>query len=97
MAWQPPAQDGGIGKLLFGSQEGDSVIRGGFAMAFQRPGMSDFTGAFGDNQGISVNLKRDSAPATSARCRSCCATHALTLPATPARHAIRPCRRSPAA
>src|SRR6185295_11309125 len=46
-----------------GSQEGDSVIRGGFGMAFQRPGMSDFTGVFGGatgNQGISVNLNRDS-------------------------------------
>jgi hypothetical protein len=33
--------------MLFGSQEGDSVIRGGFAMAFQRPGMSDFTTPIG--------------------------------------------------
>ena len=30
-------------------------------MAFQRPGMSDFTGAFGANQGILVNLNRDNA------------------------------------
>ena len=62
-AWQPPSQDHGIGHLIFGSQEGDSVIRGGFGMAFQRPGMSDFTGVFGGatgNQGISVNLNRDS-------------------------------------
>ena len=32
---------------------------GGAAMAFQRPGMSDFTGIYGANQGISVNLTRD--------------------------------------
>ncbi len=30
-------------------------------MAFQRPGMSDFTGTFGANQGISVALNRDQA------------------------------------
>jgi hypothetical protein len=60
LAWQPPGQSGGIGRLIFGSQEGDSVIRGGFAMAFQRPGMSDFTGPFGNNQGLSVSLNRDS-------------------------------------
>ena len=60
VAWQLPGMETGIGRLLFGSQEGDSVIRGGAAMAFQRPGMSDFTGAFGANQGISVNLTRDS-------------------------------------
>ena len=30
-------------------------------MAFQRPGMSDFTGVFGANQGLQVNLNRDNA------------------------------------
>ncbi len=60
VAWQLPAMEKGLGRLLLGSQEGDSVIRGGAAMAFQRPGMSDFTGVFGANQGISVNLTRDS-------------------------------------
>ncbi len=60
-AWpgRPPAQSSGLGRLLLGSQDGDSVIRGGFAMAYQRPGMFDFTGTFGANQGIAVNLLRD--------------------------------------
>ena len=58
-AWQPPSQDRGLGRLICGSQDGDSVIRGGFGMAFQRPGMSDFTGVFGANQGLSVSLNRD--------------------------------------
>jgi len=58
-AWQVPAQGNRIGRWLFGSQEGDSVIRGGAAVAFQRPGMVDFTGPFGDNQGLSVALLRD--------------------------------------
>ena len=54
-AWQFAGVDNGIGRLIFGSQEGDSVIRGGFGVAFQRPGMSDFTGVFGANQGIQVD------------------------------------------
>ena len=43
-------------------------------MAFQRPGMSDFTGVFGDNQGISVDADSAIHDGNSARCRSCCAT-----------------------
>ena len=35
------------------------MIRGGFGVAYQRPGMSDFTGVFGANQGIQVTLQRD--------------------------------------
>ena len=49
-------------------------------MAFQRPGMSDFTGTFGANQGIAFTLTRDSA---TRRCRCCCAT-SRALPAAPA-------------
>jgi hypothetical protein len=63
-AWQAPGSDNGIGRLFFGAEEGDSVLRGGAAMAFQRPGMSDFTGTFGGNQGIQVTLNRDSTNAT---------------------------------
>jgi len=32
-AWQPPSQDRGFGRLIFGSHGGDSVIPGGFGMA----------------------------------------------------------------
>jgi hypothetical protein len=59
IAWQAPGQDNALGRLILGSQEGDSVIRGGFALAFQRPGMSDFALTFAANQGIAVNLLRD--------------------------------------
>src|SRR4029077_15953280 len=83
-AWQPPSQDRGCGRLSFGSQEGVSVIRGGFGMAFQRPGMSDFTGPFGNNQGLSVNLNRDSATGNLGTLpRLLRNRDALTLPATP--------------
>jgi hypothetical protein len=64
VAWQTPAQSNALGRLILGSHDGDSVIRGGFAMAYQRPGMSDFTGVFGANQGISVNLLRDNTNAS---------------------------------
>ncbi|HEX8029339.1 MAG TPA: hypothetical protein VF491_12790, partial [Vicinamibacterales bacterium] len=58
LAWQVPPSTGFM-KVLRGSEEGDVVIRGGWMMAFQRPGMSDFTGTFGANQGIQANLQTD--------------------------------------
>ncbi len=64
MAWQAPGSESSIGGLFLGSEEGDSVFRAGAAMAFQRPGMSDFTGTFGGNQGIQVTLNRDSTNTT---------------------------------
>jgi hypothetical protein len=63
-AWQLPASGNGLGRMLLGSASGDSVVRAGWAMAFQRPGLSDFTGVFGANQGIQVTLNRDSNNAT---------------------------------
>jgi hypothetical protein len=57
-AWQVPPSTG-VMKWLRGGEEGDVVIRAGWAMAFQRPGMSDFTGVFGDNQGIQATLQAD--------------------------------------
>src|SRR5262249_8864052 len=59
VAYQVPGMNGGFGRALFGAVEGDSVVRGGFALAYQRPGMSDFTGVFGANQGIQQTLQRD--------------------------------------
>lgn len=57
-AWQVPPASGFMG-LLRGTEEGDVVLRAGWAMAYQRPGMSDFTGVFGANQGIQVSLQTD--------------------------------------
>jgi carboxypeptidase family protein/TonB-dependent receptor-like protein len=84
-AWQVPGFDGSFGRLVFGSQEGDSVIRGGFGMAYQRPGMSDFTGAFNNNQGLSVALNRDAATGNLGPLPLLLRnTSALTLPSAPA-------------
>jgi hypothetical protein len=49
-----------LGSIL-GRQEGDSVIRGGFTMGYNRPGMSDFTGAIDDNPGIAQTANRNHA------------------------------------
>jgi hypothetical protein len=40
---------------------GDSVLRAGFNRAYQRGGMSDFTGVFGNNPGISIDATRSQA------------------------------------
>ncbi len=58
-AWQVPTSTGAMARWFTGSTEGDAVIRGGWAMAFQRPGMSDFTGVFGANFGIQASLQTD--------------------------------------
>ena len=58
-AWQLPGHTGAMGKIL-GADEGDSVVRAGFGMAYNRPGMSDFTGPFGANRGILATLDRSS-------------------------------------
>ena len=52
---------GGIGLLrpLFGSEEGDSVLRAGYTLAYDRQGMSTFATAIDDNPGISQDASRN--------------------------------------
>ncbi len=45
-------------RTLFGAP-GDTVIRGGFNLAFQRGGMSDMTEVYGDNPGIQIDATRN--------------------------------------
>lgn len=86
-AWQVPPSAGFM-RWLRGSEEGDVVVRGGWAMAFQRPGLSDFTGVFGDNQGIAVSLERNQNNATLPillrNSPTLPGAPAVTLPAAPA-------------
>jgi hypothetical protein len=56
-AWTIGA-DSGILHAVFGSK-GNSVLRAGANLAYQRGGMSDFTGVFGTNQGITLDLTRN--------------------------------------
>jgi hypothetical protein len=58
VAWTLPGRTGLLGRV-FGSQESDSVLRAGYTLGYNRPGMSDFTGAIDDNPGISQNSSRN--------------------------------------
>ena len=62
LTWAPGPRSGFVGRLI--GEEGDSVIRGGYATAYQRPGMSDFTGVFGANEGLRITAERSLASGT---------------------------------
>jgi hypothetical protein len=51
---------GFLGSLL-GKESGDSVVRAGFSMGYNRPGTSDFTGAIAANPGVSLSANRNHA------------------------------------
>ena len=50
--------DSGILHAILGSK-GNSVLRAGASLAYQRGGMSDFTGVYGSNPGISIDATRN--------------------------------------
>ena len=54
VTWRPTVENALLGKL-FGHEP---VFRAGFAMAYSRNGMSDFTDIFGANPGISIVANR---------------------------------------
>jgi hypothetical protein len=56
-AWTIGA-DQGIWHKILGSH-GDSVIRGGYNIAYQRGGMNDFTEVYGGNPGILIDATRN--------------------------------------
>ncbi len=56
-AWTPSERTGFFRRLL--GREGDSVFRAGYAMAFNRNGMSDFSGIFGNNPGSQITAARN--------------------------------------
>ena len=55
-AWTPSAESGWMGRFV--GQPGDTVLRAGWSRAFQRPGMSDFTGRLDDNPGLTITADR---------------------------------------
>jgi hypothetical protein len=55
-AWTTGAEKGVWHKIL--GSHGDSVVRGGYSIAYQRGGMSDFTGVYGSNPGIVIDATR---------------------------------------
>ena len=58
VAWTLPGRSGLVGRM-FGSEEGDSVLRAGYTLGYNRPGMSDFTGTIDDNPGIAQTHNRN--------------------------------------
>ena len=56
-AWTLGGREGMLGGL-FGRTEGDSVLRAGYTLGYNRPGMSDFTGTIDDNPGVSQSADR---------------------------------------
>jgi hypothetical protein len=50
--------DSGILHAILGSK-GTSVLRAGASLSYQRGGMSDFTGVYGNNPGISIDASRN--------------------------------------
>jgi len=50
--------DNGLLRAIFG-KPGDSVLRAGYSVSYQRGGMSDFTGVFGANPGVSIDATRN--------------------------------------
>ena len=58
VAWTLGGSDGLLGGLL-GRAEGDSVLRAGYTLGYNRPGTSDFTGTIDDNPGISQTASRN--------------------------------------
>jgi hypothetical protein len=55
--WTPGARGGFLGSIL--GDSGDTSISAGFSRAFDRRGMSDFTGVFGGNPGLTVTATRN--------------------------------------
>jgi hypothetical protein len=57
LTYRPAFQDG-ILRRMFG-EDGDSVLFGSYALAYERAGMADFSDVFGDNPGVSIAVNRN--------------------------------------
>jgi hypothetical protein len=55
-----PNADKGLFHSLLGS-DGDTVLRAAYTLAYSRGGMSDFTGIYGNNPGITITTNRTQA------------------------------------
>jgi hypothetical protein len=58
-AWTPHTE-GGLFRSILGSAEGDTVIKAGYSIAYNRGGMSDFSDIYGANPGVSITTNRNS-------------------------------------
>jgi hypothetical protein len=58
-AWSLRPSGNAFLRSLLGAEEGDSVLRAGYSVAYNRPGMSDFTAGIDDNPGLSQSANRN--------------------------------------
>ena len=58
-AWTLGGHANPLVRTLLGREDGDSVLRAGYTLAYNRPGTSDFTGTIDDNPGLSINTSRN--------------------------------------
>jgi hypothetical protein len=59
IAWRPNVQSGWLRALL--GDPDQATLRAGYSIAYDRRGMSDFTGIYGQNQGSVLSLSRTEA------------------------------------
>jgi Carboxypeptidase regulatory-like domain len=59
VSWAPNSHGGFLGKLM--GEDGDTILRAGYALGYERHGMSDFSDVFGANPGVSVDATRSTA------------------------------------
>jgi carboxypeptidase family protein len=62
LTWSPGKRGGVLGRIL--GEEGDTVLRGGYALAYERHGMVDFRDVYTTNPGVSISANRDTATGT---------------------------------
>jgi carboxypeptidase family protein len=56
-AWSPSAKDGWLKRIV--GESGQTVLRGGYSIAYSRQGIGDFRGDFGVNPGLVITTNRD--------------------------------------
>jgi hypothetical protein len=56
MAWRPDVQDGWLRSLLGDPEQ--ATVRSGYSIAFERQGLTRFTGLYGGNTGVTKSLSR---------------------------------------
>src|SRR6185436_5099355 len=54
--WTPSASGGFLRRLT--GETGDLAVRGGYALAYSRNGLTDFQGQIANNPGVSINVFR---------------------------------------
>jgi hypothetical protein len=59
IAWTPGERSGILGTVI--GESGDTVLRAGYALAYNRGGMSDFSDVYGANPGVAITSDRNQA------------------------------------